>query len=476
MDGNSKTACALIGALALGYLIGSRKKDQKKVCGLGESHPSKPLYGDCIYMDYNATTPIFPEVSNAMQPFTLNCFGNPSSVHAYGLPCRDAVANAREEVARLINCPVPSLIFTSCGSESDNRAIDLAIAHYYSGRQRGGSNSGSPSKSIFGGRSKPVPHIISSTIEHPAIIVYLEHLEAIGSISLTLCGVDRSGKVDPVDVKGALKENTALVSIMHSNNEVGTIQPISDISTAINIHNEVNKAQVLLHTDAAQSIGKVSLDVVELGVDMLTVVGHKFGAPKGVAALYVRPGLPRVPLLFGGGQEGGMRAGTENVLLIVGLGEAARIARAESKQLTAHMLELKRHMVEMLRRFFQEENGYDSDFLIFNGPVFSSDVQSQHALEQLPNTISVAFKGVLVAKVMPTILNSVACSAGSACHEQSTSISPVLEAMNVPTEFALGTLRVSIGRHTTVKEAEEGISIICRAVELFVKSKKKVTS
>ena len=229
-------------------------------------------YGGCIYLDYNATTPIFDEVFKAMKPYLTTCFGNPSSSHIYATPCKEAVKQARLHVAQLINTPNPEneIIFTSCGTEADNRAIDIAIAHF----EFNGKNTGN------------VPHIVTSAIEHPAILAYLRYLNEKEEIDLTIVGVNTEGVVDVLGVYNSLNMSTALVTIMHSNNEVGTIQPIREISNGIKTFNKRSNSNILLHSDGAQSIGKVLIDVVAIGVDMLTIVGHKYGAPKGIAAIY----------------------------------------------------------------------------------------------------------------------------------------------------------------------------------------------
>ena len=440
---------------------------------------SLPQYEGCIYLDYNATTPIFPEVSAAMQPFTSSCFGNPSSPHVFAAPCRTAIKTARQQVAELINVPAGDceecIIFTSCGTEADNMAINMALQHFKSGRQQQGE--------------QLLPHIVTCAIEHPAILLYLQTLTSRGEISLTVLPVDEQGFVDPAEVASALQPQTACVSIMHSNNEVGTIQPMREISRLVAEYNCATGSRALLHTDAAQSIGKVPIDVAAMGADLLTLVGHKYGAPKGVAALFVRKGVQAAPMLIGGGQERGRRAGTENVMLIAALGEASRIARHEACVMLLSMLALKKRLIELLIQ------GLGADLLRFNGPRrsvdpgqlqddlhllriilaggagrsskgTSTDLNSASLLlEQLPNTISVSFRDVKVSDLMPLLVRSVACSAGSACHSDSTHISPVLSAMRVPDEFALGTLRLSLGRHTTKAEVDTATGHIVRAVK-----------
>lgn len=286
---------SLLACLALGIAVGVTipfvlftQKGKKKeyndevntkeapgmMSNIGIEHPSsrESNYNGCVYLDYNATTPIFPEVAKAMSPYMSSRFGNPSSPHVYAKPCRDEIIFSRQSVGALINASAETVIFTSCGSESDNRAVDIALHHY-----------NTTSKSIEG-----LPHVITSIIEHPAIFLYLKHLQHTGKISLTVLPVDKYGFVSTVELFQRLTLNTALVTIMHSNNEVGTLQPISDIADAIKKYNVRTGASILFHSDGAQSVGKVPIDVRSLGVDMFTIVGHKFGASKGIAALYVR--------------------------------------------------------------------------------------------------------------------------------------------------------------------------------------------
>jgi cysteine desulfurase len=258
-----------------------------KKAALGEALPSMQLAETilCVYMDYNATTPIYPEVSEAIIPFVTTCFGNPSSSHVYARPCRNAIVSAREQVGLLVNAPNPmkTIYFTSCGSESDNRAIDIALHHYHTSKSR----------------RNEMPRIITSAVEHPAVLVYLQHLADKKVIDLVILRVNSAGLIDVADLRNNLTTNTALVTIMHSNNEVGTLMPIREISTAVQQFNSLRKGpkdgvvevEVLFHSDGAQSMGKVTVDVLSSGIDLFTIVGHKFGAPKGVAALYIREGI-----------------------------------------------------------------------------------------------------------------------------------------------------------------------------------------
>ena len=365
----------------------------------------------CIYLDYNATTPIFPEVAAAMQPY-FHEFGNPSSTHPYGRECKLAVETARKQVATLINAEANEIYFCSCGTEADNWAIWGTVAAYR--------------------RKNPgiTPHVITSAIEHPAVLEHLQSLHELGLLDFTAVGVNKHGIVSIADVESALTSRTCLITIMHSNNEVGTLQPIAEV-TALG-----RSKGIIVHTDAAQSIGKVPIDVQSLHVNMLTIVGHKFGAPKGVAALYIRNGTKIERFLCGGGQEQGLRAGTENVILIVGLGKAAEIATNE-----------------LLDEGLPQNGG---NFQV-NGPI--------HLNLKLPNTLSVSFRGILSCKLLEELSEDVAASAGAACHSSSgPTISSVLLAMGLPRESALGTLRLSVGRHTTEEDVRIGAHLILKYI------------
>ena len=480
-----------------------------------------PEYNGCIYLDYNATTPVYPQVKNAIIPYLGSKWGNPSSNHAYARPCKVALNDARKIIASLLHAndidkSADNIIFTSCGTESDNRAIDVAINHFQTSAlalaieppspilSKGKENSKSSVTFSLPSTSDFPAHIISSTIEHPAIIAYLKHLESKGTIKLTLVTVDSEGIVNINEIANSLSLSTALVTIMHSNNEVGTIQPIKEISKIINEFNRKENAQVLFHSDCAQSIGKVPIYVDDLGLDMVTIVGHKYGAPKGIGALYVREGLRPCPFLFGGGQEKGLRAGTENIALIAGLSKASEIVLKEQDELMLHMLKHKLRILIGLKNNFTEnvvikETNRDKPLkwekdkldlvLKLNGPTISNDadlvledikrlrdkIESKNnqnsntdhkiCLKQLPNTLSISFKDVNASKLLESLSDKVACSAGSACHSNEQVMSPVLKAMNMDPSWALGTLRLSWGRHTTDDEIEKAISCIAKEIK-----------
>lgn len=360
-----------------------------------------------IYLDYNASTPIAPEVADAMRPFLVDCFGNPSSQHWAGAPAKAALEQARARVAGLLGSKPGEIVFTSGGTEANNHAIKGA---FYARRQQG-------------------QHVITTQIEHPATLQPCRFLEQFGA-KITHLPVDGSGMVNPDDVRKAITAHTILVSVMHANNEVGTIQPIGDIARI------TRERGVLLHTDAAQSVGKIPTSVADLGVDLLSVAGHKVYAPKGIGALYVREGVTLEPLLHGAGHESGRRAGTENVLLDVGLGAACELAVHDLEARGAHLTRLRDYFHAGLGELFGRE-------LHLNG----------HPRVRLPNTLNVSFVGRLGNDVLK-LLDGVAASTGSACHSGRHELSPVLKAMGVEEHAGLGAVRFSLGRGTTQAEID----------------------
>ena len=362
-----------------------------------------------IYLDFNATTPIDPRVAKAMQPFLSEHFGNPSSSHAYGVEARQAVEKARGQVADMLGCSMGEVVFTSGGTESNNLAIKGAA---FALRDRGN-------------------HIITSAVEHPAVLEVCAWLAQQG-FQVTYVGVDDYGQVDPQDVERALTPQTALISIMHANNEVGTIQPISEVAQIAHSHN------IVMHTDAAQSIAKIAVNIKELGVDMLSVAGHKLYAPKGVGALVIRKGTPLEKMMHGAGHEFGLRAGTENVAGIAGLGEACRQAANHLKDYQGNM-RAKRDRLESL--------------LLDNFPWIRVN---GHREQRLPNTSSLGFQG-LEANTLLAACANVAASAGAACHAGDVKVSHVLQAMRVPPDYAMGTIRFSVGRETRAEEIEQAV-------------------
>lgn len=364
-----------------------------------------------IYLDYNASTPICPEAVEAMRPFLTDHYGNPSSLHWAGMPAKDAVENARGQVAGLLGCDPTEVVFTSGGSESNNHAIKGV---FFANRDRG-------------------DHIITTAVEHPATINPCRFLETLGA-KVTVLPVDRYGMVDPEDVRRAITQRTVLITVMHANNETGTIEPIADISAI------AREAGISFHTDAAQTVGKISADIEELGVDLLSVAGHKVYAPKGIGALYIREGTKIEPFVHGAGHEAGRRAGTENVLLAVALGVACDVARRW----------IGMPQVQALRdRFLDGLRGMFGEKVTLNG----------HPGERLPNTLNVNFVGRVGAEVL-AMLPGVAASTGSACHAGSVTLSPVLAAMGVPPEEGMGAVRFSLGRTTTREELEEVLEML----------------
>ncbi|EAE8422370.1 cysteine desulfurase [Listeria monocytogenes] len=368
-----------------------------------------------IYLDYNATTPIDKAVAETMLPYLYGHFGNPSSSHALGIESKNAIENARNQVADLLGCTPHEIVFTSGGSESNNTVIK-GVAHNY-------KNKGN--------------HIITSIIEHPAIINPCKYLESIG-YRISYVPVDQFGLVDPSNVESLITDQTILVTIMHSNNETGTIQPIKEISKICKAHN------VLMHTDASQSVGKVPIDVNDLGVDFLTVAGHKLYAPKGVGALFIRNGINIEPLIHGAGHENGRRAGTENIILEVGLGKACEIAVEALK--SSKIKELADYFFNSLKKNFGNQ-------VVLNG----------HLEKRLPNTLNVSFVGYNGHEVL-NHLEDTAASTGSACHSGMTSISPVLNAMGVTEEVGRGAVRFSLGRYTTKEEIDTVITNLKKVI------------
>jgi len=363
-----------------------------------------------IYLDYNATTPIDPQVAEAMLPYVHGLYGNPSSGHSFGLEARKGVDSARRQVADLLGCQSDELIFTSGGTEANNHAIKgVAFAH----RNRGN-------------------HIITSNIEHPAVTEVCHYLEGHG-FRVTYLPVDELGLLDVGQVENALTDETILVTIMHANNEVGSIQPIAEIADVS------HRRGVLVHTDCAQSVGKIPVKVGDLGVDLLSVAGHKLYAPKGIGALYIKPGVELEKFMHGASHEQNRRAGTENVIEMVGLGMACHLIEENLAVYSSHMREMRDSLVQGLVK-----TGAD---LRING----------HPDKRLPNTSSISFKGVEADRILAS-LPTVAASAGAACHSDRVEVSHVLAAMGVPTDYAIGTLRFSVGRFTTRDEIEATVT------------------
>ena len=359
-----------------------------------------------IYLDYNASTPIDPRVIEVMEPLLRGPFANPSALHPGGREARAVIDRARAQVADLLGCASDEVVFTSGGSEANNLALTGA---FFAFQERG-------------------DHLVTTTVEHPAVLEPARFLERLGA-RVTRVPVDRFGRVDPNDIRRAITPRTILVSVMHANNEVGTVEPIAEIGAI------ARERGVLFHTDAAQSVGKIPTRVDDLGVDLLSIAGHKAYAPKGVGALYVRRGVRLEPLIHGASHESGRRAGTESALLVAALGRAAELA-ADLGSVDG-ILALRDRLWEGLRATFD-------DGVVLNG----------HPDVRLPNTLNVSFVGRPGADVLAA-LGDVAASTGSACHADSVELSPVLLAMGVDPRVGMGAVRLSLGRMTTPEEIDE---------------------
>jgi cysteine desulfurase len=375
----------------------------------------KPLYFDC-----NATTPVPAEVREAILPCLEDNFGNPSSAHAWGLRAQLTVNEARTSAAALLNAAPEQIVFASCATEANNSLLS----------------------GLFPG---PGAHLVTTAIEHPSILAPAAALEQRG-VEVARVPVDRRGVVDPDAVLAASRPDTRLVSIMLANNETGAIQPVAEIAR------RASEEGYLTHTDASQAVGKLPVDVNKLGVDFLTLAGHKLYAPKGVGAVYVRRRRTLPPMLLGGGQEGGLRGGTENTAHIAGLGAACAMARRDLLDEMARQLRLGEIFDQGLARLAGE--------LGLEYTVHAADA------ERLPNTRSVGFKGLDLSRMLEELaLAEVGVSAGAACHGGETSVSHVLEAMGVPREYAACTLRFSWGRLTREEDVPDLLDRLGKAVQ-----------
>ncbi len=372
-----------------------------------------------LYFDYNATTPVAPGVQQALLPFLAEHFGNPSSSHALGRAAHEAVEDARGHLAGLLGCDPDEIVFTSGGTESNNLALKGVAFHR--GRAAGG-------------------HLVISAIEHPSVVEPAKFLERLG-YDVTVVPVTAQGVVQPAAVQRALRPDTLLVSVMLANNETGAIQPLRQISDIC------RPAGVLLHTDAAQAVGKIRAQVDELGVDLLTIAGHKMYAPKGVGALYVRQSVPLEPVLHGAGHEAGLRAGTENVAFIAALGAAARLCRQNLDAACQRLAELRDRLLARLREGAGERLSVHSE-----------------SAPRLPNTLSISFPRAAGHEILART-PELCASTGSACHSETQTMSPTLAAMGVSSEAARGTIRLSLGWTTTADEVERAASLLLGAWE-----------
>jgi len=369
-----------------------------------------------IYLDHNASTPIHPQARDAMRRYLDEAYGNPSSPHWAGRPAREAVERARAQVADLLGASSDEIVFTSGGSEANNLALKGVV---FAAGERGA-------------------HVVISAVEHPSVVAPCRFLEGRGA-AVSVLPVDGAGLVDPEDLRRAITPRTVLVSVMHANNEVGTIEPIEACARI------AHERGVIFHTDAAQSVGKIPTRVGDLAVDLLSLAGHKLGAPKGIGALYVRRGVRLEPLIHGAGHEGGRRAGTESALLTAGLGEACRAAGSDPAAMET---------VRALRdRFWRQLRDRFGAGVVLNG----------HPDRRLPNTLNVSFVGRVGAEILDR-LDGVAASTGSACHAGRVELSPVLAAMGVTPEVGMGAIRFSLGRTTTDGEIEAVVERIDAAL------------
>jgi cysteine desulfurase len=370
-----------------------------------------------IYLDYNATTPVDREVAAAMIPFIEEKWGNPGSSHQIGREARAAVEMARGQVAGLLKCSPQEVVFTSGGTESNNAALKGAA---WTLRKKG-------------------RHVITSRIEHPSILQPAIFLMENGW-EVSFLPVDSNGIVDPDDVRRAVRKDTVLISIMHANNETGSIQHISEIGAIARARG------IYFHSDAAQSVGKIESYVEDMGVDFLTVAGHKVYAPKGIGALYIREGAALEPLLHGAGQEGGRRAGTENVILAAALGAACEIAGRRQHDDADRQRRLRDQLFESIVSEIPD--------VVLNG----------HKDKRLPNTLNIAFPGLVGGEILAGI-PGLCASTGAACHDRSVTLSHVLAAMGVPKEVGMGAIRLTVGRYTTEEEIHQAASWIVAAVK-----------
>jgi cysteine desulfurase len=374
-----------------------------------------------IYLDNNATTPLTPPVAGAMSECLKHNYGNPSSTHTIGNKARLAVEKARRQAAGLINAKQSEVTFTSGGTEANNMAILGTALRFGSG------------------------HIISSCIEHPSVANPLNHLEGLG-FGVTCIPVDRHGRINADDIKKNITRNTILITVMHSNNETGSIQPIQTIG---GIARERN---IIFHCDAAQSAGKVPVDVKRLNVDLLTVVSHKFYGPKGVGALYIKDGVELMPLLYGASHEQGFRPGTENVPSIAGFGMASE----EAKRDMSKRVEKIKHLSQLLFNLLRKQ----VPGLRLNG----------HPAKRLPNTLNLSFPNVQGSALLDKLKNEIAASTGSACHEGMHAPSSVLKAMGLSNRDAFSSIRLSLGIFNTEKQIRSAAKAIAKAYNALISS------
>ncbi|CAA0144888.1 probable cysteine desulfurase [Tenacibaculum maritimum] len=370
-----------------------------------------------IYLDYNASTPNDPKVINAMLPFLTNHYGNPSSIHKEGQKAKDAIEKARMQVANSIGCSTNEIIFTSGGTESNNHAI---IGTAMSLKNKGN-------------------HIITSSIEHPAVIEVCKYLESQG-FKITYLNVNKDGIIDLNNLKNTISSKTILITIMHANNETGSIQPIEKIGMIAKEHG------IPLHTDASQSFGKIKVDVKELNVNLLTLAGHKVYAPKGIGALYIKKGTPINKLMHGAKHEYNKRPGTESTMLIVGLGAAAQLATEKLHENKKHMESIRNYLLKKLTLLKVKS------------------IVNSNLTKTLPNTLNISFKNCNSNTIIHKLKDKLALSSGSACHAGSANVSPILKATLCDFTYAKGTFRFSVGKNTSKEEIDNAILLLTKEI------------
>jgi cysteine desulfurase len=387
-----------------------------------------------VYLDYNATTPVDPAVLDAMLPYFTANFANASSIHTPGQRARHAVETAREQVATLIGANPKEVVFTSGGTESDNHAIfgilNPALSKPFVGARRAAPASPAPG-----------PHIITTAIEHEAVLNACQQAEKRGA-HVTYLPVDKNGQINPQHLESSIRPETILIAVMHANNELGTIQPLEEIAKI------AKEADIYFHTDAVQSIGKIPVDVTALGVDLLSLSGHKVYAPKGIGALYIKGGTHLQQLLYGGHHQRGARPGTENVAGIVGLGTAAAIAKKTQAEEAKRISKLRDHLEQEIVKVVPDAkiNGANS--------------------ARLPNTSNITFPGLEGEALLISLdLKGLAISTGAACSSGAVEPSHVLTAIGLSPEDARASLRFSLGRQTTREEIDQALTIVPAAVQ-----------
>lgn len=401
-----------------------------------------------IYLDNAAATPVLPEVLEAMTPYFIERYGNPGSVHAKGQEGRRAVDVSRRVIAEILNCDPREIIFTASGTESDNLAIQgICNAYGDEVRKRGAT-----------------PHIITSKVEHSAVLNTIEYLEKNRGFEVTYVGTDEYGRVSPEDVESAIKKETIFCSIMYANNEIGTVNPIKEIA---DVCKGGGRGGIIFHTDACQAGGALKLDVNELGVDLMTINGSKIYGPKGVGVLFKKQGIKLVPMIFGGeGQEHRLRAGTENVPAIVGMAKALKIAeefRKNDSRSASHSDGPRK--ISALRDFLAGEILKRIPDSFLNGPPCGKRI-GQSVTDRLPNNVNVSFAGVDGATLLMRLdQEGIYCTSGSACTSGSLDPSHVLLAIGRNEELATGALRLSLGRFNTKKELQYTVKVLAKIVE-----------